>query len=445
MRFPFYAVSTLLLLVHSSLAGDTAGNTKNPQAVEEVKAGRRTTANAAWWGFDEEDATESLQAALSSGAKTLVIPNMGKDWIVRPLRLASNQELILEKGVVLAAKRGEYRTKNDSVLVARDIENLNIRGDGATIRMQKEDYITGLVFKDLGFNRAFGQYDKAEWRTCLSIRGCKNVRVEGLTLRDSGGDGVYVDGAKKGRWSSNIHLKNLDCDNNYRQGISVISVDGLVVEDCKFRNTWGTPPAAGIDIEPDSPTQRLKNITIRNCQLIDNYGDGIEIHLGRLNQQSEPVSIVVENCRITSRRGPGIRVLKLADKGPAGTIRFENCVVDSTEAYGIKVQDKSADAARLTFVNCRLRNTAQNKGYADTWVPILLLGRERGNIKRYGGIEFANCVIEDNRDRPAVAMPLIPEVFDMTGQIVVKNPHGFKQPSGEKPRGMALTVKADGK
>ena len=96
-------------IVFQAAAVDLLENIKNPQAVEEVQSGKRLVANAAWWGFDEEDSTDTLQAAINSGAKTLVIPNMGMDWVVRPLTLAGEMELVLEPGVVVAAKRGEYR------------------------------------------------------------------------------------------------------------------------------------------------------------------------------------------------------------------------------------------------------------------------------------------------------------------------------------------------
>jgi hypothetical protein len=370
MRCTIVAGMMFFALAAALPAQDEPGNSKNPQAVDEVKAGRRTTANAAWWGFDEDDATEALQAAIQSGAKTVIVPNLDRDWIVRPIRLAGNQELILEKGVVITAKRGEFRGKGDSVFTARDIDNLTIRGDGATIRMQKEDYIVGLVLKDLGWNHWFGQYAKAEWRMALAIRGCRQVAVEGVTLRDSGGDGIYIDGGGRERWSSQIRLHRVICENNYRQGLSVISVDGLSIDECQFNNTWGTPPSSGIDIEPDSPNQRLKNIVVRDCDFHDNYGDGIEIHLGHQRNDSEEVSMLFENSQIKSRRGPGIRVTKLSDNGPRGTITFRDCVVENTEGYGIKVQDKSADAARVRFVNCRLRNTARNRSFADAWAPI---------------------------------------------------------------------------
>ena len=40
----------------------------NPVAVEDVAAGRRSVADAAWWGFNAEDATNALKAAIDSGA-----------------------------------------------------------------------------------------------------------------------------------------------------------------------------------------------------------------------------------------------------------------------------------------------------------------------------------------------------------------------------------------
>jgi len=431
--------------VTAPLAGtDPPTNAKDPQAVKEVLAGKRKTANAAWWGFDEEDATEALQAAINSGAKRVIVPNMTQDWIVRPIRLAGDQELVLEKGVVITAKRGAYRGGGDTVFTARDASNLTIRGYGATVRMQKEDYIVGKVLLDLGWHRWFGQYKKAEWRTVLALRGCTHVTVCGLTLRDSGGDGIYIDGGKK-ECCKDITIRDVVCDNNYRQGISVISVDGLLVENSVFRNTWGTPPSSGVDIEPDSPKQRVKDLVFRNCMFQDNYGDGIEVFLAHLTAESGDVSILFDNCRVTSKRGSGIRVTKIGDAGPGGLVEFRNCVVEGTEGYGIKVQDKSADRARVRFVNCTVRNAAKNRGYAGAWAPIWLHLFRPKLTKKLGGIDFVNCVVEDERDRPAITIQETkgdPGLFDITGSITVRNPHGVKTNLGTRRHQVTLVVKA---
>lgn len=427
----------MIVLAAASAAGEMPGNTANPQAVQEVLAGKRATANAAWWGFQEEDSTEALQAAINSGAKRVLVPNMTKDWIVRPLKLAGHQELILEDGVVITAKRGEYRGSGDSLLNARDISDLVIRGYGATVRMQKEDYISGDLLDRLGWNRWFGAYKKAEGRMTLKLRGATDVGVYGLTLRDSGGDGIYVQDCK------NIRIQDVVCDNNYRQGISVIEVDGLTVENSVFKNTWGTPPAAGLDIEPDHPTQGIRHVAFRNCRFEDNYGDGIELNLARMRSEAGDVSILFDNCRVSSRRGTGIRVSKVRDD-VGGLIEFRNCVVENTEGYGIKVNDKSAAAARVKFVNCAVRNVANNRKYSGAWTPVWIgIGAAANSAKQQGGIEFVNCSVEDRYDRPLITVDE-PDgeysLVDVTGNINGRNPFGVRTALGKKHERVTLAV-----
>jgi len=416
------------------------GNGKNPQAVAEVLAGKRSVANAAWWGFNEEDATEPLQAAIRSGAKRVVVPNLGKDWIVRPLQLAGGQELVLEAGVVVTAMRGAYRGGGESVFNANDLTNLTIQGYGATVRMQKEDYIVGKVLKDMGWHRWFGPYEKAEWRMTLAIRGCAGVQVRGLTLRDSGGDGIIVQGTAKRNYSKDIHLKDLVCDNHYRQGLSVISVDGLLVEDSTFRNTWGTPPSSGVDLEPDTPAERLKNVVFRRCLFEDNYGDGIEVFLANQTRVSEDVSVLFDQCRVTSRRGAGIRVARVGDDGPGGLIEFRDCEVAGTVGYGLKVRDKSADRARVRFTRCHVKDAASNRNFADVWAPVVLEASASDRQRKLGGVEFVDCRVEDTHARPALVARSESGLFDVAGTLTVVNPRGLQADLGEKQEGVTLRV-----
>ncbi len=438
----FLCALTAALPAAGQAVGEPSLYLPNPQAVREVLAGKRQVASAAWWGFEEEDATGALQAAILSGARRVIVPNMRKDWVVRPIRLASDQELVLEDGVVITAKRGEYRGKGDGVFTAQDVRNLTVRGYRATVRMQKRDYIVGKVLLDFGWHRWFGQYEKAEWRMAVSLRGCENVRIYGLTLRESGGDGIYVAGGRV-PYSRNIHIRDVVCDDNYRQGISVISAEDLLVENSVFRNTWGTPPSSGVDIEPDSPQERIRNVVFRNCRFEDNYGDGIEVFLGNLKASSGEVSILFENCRVTSRWGTGIRVTKVSDDGPGGLIEFRNCTVENTEGYGIKVQDKSAGGARVRFVNCSLRNVARNRNYRGAWTPVWLHLFRQSATRRFGGVDFVDCAAEDDRDRPVVVFEQSEGdggLSDVTGAIRVRNPYGVRTALGERQQGVSLRV-----
>jgi polygalacturonase len=318
--------------------------------------------------------------------------------------------------------------------------------------MHKEDYIVGLVLQNLGWNRWYGQYEKAEWRMCLALRGCANVQILGLTLRDSGGDGIYIDGGKRNPCRE-IHIRDVTCDNNYRQGISVISVDGLLVENSRFNNTWGTPPSSGVDIEPDDPDQKAKRIVFRNCRFEDNYGDGIEVYLTRQHNAADDVSILFEDCHVTSRRGSGIRVAKLADR-PKGLVEFRRCTVENAEAYGIKIQDKSTLGARIRFVDCKLRNVARDRAYHGLWTPIWLQpGRAGANPPatdkfhnaRFGGIDFVNLTVADAPARPIIASDpeLHPiELFDITGTISVESPHPPKAALGPNQHSISFTLQA---
>ena len=416
---------------------------KNSEAIAAVNAGKTNVANAAWWGFNKEDATACLQAAIDSGARRVVVPNMHADWVVQPIKLVGNQELIFQRGVVVTAKRGAYRGKGDSLFTAQDLENLTLRGYGATFRMWKQDYINGLVLEQFGWNRWYGQYPKAEWRMTLAIRGCQNVSVSGLTLKDSGGDGIYIDGGKERRASEDVALRDITCENHYRQGISVISAENLTVENCTFSNTWGTPPASGVDIEPDKSDQRIKNTVFSGCRFIDNVGDGIEVFLAHTTDDSEDVTLRFEDCYISSQHGTGIRVTKIADKGPGGSIEFENCTVENTVGYGIKVQEKSVKGARVTFTDCKVIHAATDREFGGEWSPISLSLPTPTIVQTMGGIDFINCFVEDTYDRPAVAF-VQPEsdlpLQDITGTVTVLNPHGVRVDLGRDREKLPLTV-----
>src|SRR5690606_34017190 len=176
-------------------------------------------------------------------------------------------ELGLEPGVLLLAKRGEYKGRGDSLLSLPGLDNVTIRGYGATLRMWKRDYQNP-------------PYEKAEWRMGIRIVGCKNVLVEGLRIESSGGDGIYIDrGGSNRLWSEDITVRDCISHDHHRQGMSLISCENLLVENCVFSNTSGTAPTAGIDLEPDGPDQRFVHCLIRNCRFENNMGHNILIYL----------------------------------------------------------------------------------------------------------------------------------------------------------------------
>lgn len=316
----------------------------DPAAVAEVLAGRRAEARAEWWGFDPVNATASIQAALTSGARRVIVGDCGSPWIVDPIVLVGNLEVVFEPGVVVEARRGGYKGKSDSLFSAEVCTNLVLRGQGATLRMWQEDYATPA-------------YAPAEWRHCIRLRACVDVRIEGLTLARSGGDGVYVGAGAGGAPCRNVVIRDVVCDGHHRQGISVISAEDLLIERAALINTRGTAPMAGIDFEPNHPSERLVNCVMRDCVLTNNAGGGLLFALHHMNGASRPVSFRIERCVADGGRRRGA-VLWNSAAGTNGATRggavFADCTFSAATGHVVSVANAVAAGSSLTFRNCRI-------------------------------------------------------------------------------------------
>ncbi|MFU1858150.1 right-handed parallel beta-helix repeat-containing protein [Sphingobacterium sp. NGMCC 1.201703] len=132
-----------------------------------------------------------------------------------------------------------------------------------------------------------------EWGMGISIKSSRNIVITNANISDCWGDGVYI-GQSLGITNSNISLKYGLIDNNRRNGISVISANGLTIQNMVVSNTNGTAPQAGIDFEPNANNEVLKNITIKNVYTFNNNSQGIFYCLNKLNGGSDSVGIVVD-------------------------------------------------------------------------------------------------------------------------------------------------------
>lgn len=275
--------STLLVL-GTAIAALSVSAEPRPDLIAKVQSGELKEARASWWGFNREDSTKNLQAAIDSRVPRLIVDRMESPWVVLPLQGVSNQELAFEEGAEVLAKRGGYKPKNACLLTYRACENVKLTGYRATLKMWHEDYMKE-------------PYEKSEWRHALSILSCSNVVVQGLTIASSGGDGIYLGATGKGpRKNTDVLIRDVLCHDNHRQGISVITAENLLIENTVMRETHGTPPAAGIDFEPNHPEEVLKNCVMRNCLTVNNQGCGYTTWAGQLNANSEPLDLRFENC-----------------------------------------------------------------------------------------------------------------------------------------------------
>ena len=199
------------------------------------------------------DETAHLQAMLDNANGVTIIWKKGT-YATRPLYIRNNTTIFFESGVTLKPTPN-YDT-HDCVLNILNVDNVRIYGNNATILMNKVEYTTG------------------EWRHCIYCIGSRNVLIEGLHLKDSGGDGIIIGGEQieeNLRESYNIVVRNCVIDNNRRQGVSIVGLvrDVWIVENM-ITNTNGTAPQAGIDIEPNAAEFDNEDIHIIRNKLINN-------------------------------------------------------------------------------------------------------------------------------------------------------------------------------
>jgi len=269
--------------------------------------------DASTFGYNTTDATAALQAAIDTGSNVWV-PNMGSDWNVSPIFLTqSNQTIHFDEGVVIAAKEGEFLGANDYLFSNVTRENVRLEGYGATFRMRQQDYLAP-------------PYPAAEFRFGIASIGANGFEIVGLTIEDTGGDGIYL-GSTGAAISKNILIQDVTINNAFRNGIAIIEAKDVLIDNVIIASTSGNSPEAGIDLEPNSPTQGIENVTIRDTIIVGNFGAGIVWSLHDL-PGIPPVTGLVDNVTIV---GNGTKGLWMLDGALPGWTIQDTLVVENFE------------------------------------------------------------------------------------------------------------------
>ncbi|HEY1025862.1 MAG TPA: hypothetical protein VGE26_11900 [Sphingobacteriaceae bacterium] len=185
------------------------------------------------------------------------------------LKIGSNQTITFPEGSELRLEpttEGKY-----AVLEIRNAENVKIFNP----------VIIGDRDNHLG--------STGEWGMGIRIVSSKNIEIYNPKVSKCWGDGLYIAGHPDHGPSRNVKIVNAYCRDNRRNGISVISVDGLKLISPYSGYNDGIDPKSGIDIEPNRPTDQIRNIEVVNPQTEYNPGTGISIGINKLygsgNQQ----------------------------------------------------------------------------------------------------------------------------------------------------------------
>ena len=182
---------------------------------------------------------------------------------INPIFLKSNQYHRFAPNVILQAKPG-FLT-NDCLLNLIGISNVVIDFNNAKLNMNFAEYTTG------------------EWRHCLNLKGVSNVNIKNVYCYGAGGDGIYIGTNGDGKYSENVNFDNINIDKCRRQGISIVSVSRCYINNAYISNIKGTPPAFGIDIEPNNPLDKIEGVVLSNINTFNCDGGGIAFCLDKIS------------------------------------------------------------------------------------------------------------------------------------------------------------------
>ncbi|RKN74873.1 right-handed parallel beta-helix repeat-containing protein [Paenibacillus ginsengarvi] len=355
------------------------------------------TVSASWFGAKGDGATvetAALQNALNAAAgRKLWIPKQANGfYLTGQLFVPGDIVIEFEPGtVVQAIDTLNLKAPYERLIRIKNVKNVLILGNGAVLKMNKAAYLTG------------------EQAHIFDISGSENVTIERLSANDSGGDGFYVGNYEATKsYCKNVVLRDCTADNNRRQGLSIISVDGFLADGCRFTNTTGTAPKSGVDIEPNNNTgvDVLKKVRFVGCMADGNVGRGFLVSLQKLTASNERVDITFENCRTRGNSfgssvnygGDGVRAVK-------GDVKFIDCMAENEQYGGYSVLSNSSESVKTTFVrckaiNCNTVNAPEDPyGYGASFIVSTVPQQPRAAI---GNVEFIGCSSIDDRAAPLI-------------------------------------------
>ena len=218
------------------------------------------------------DYTDYIQRAVTNNPK-VIFPNF-------PVLINDKGISLISNSVVLFQRRSKIIMTPNSNANYRALAIFNVQN-------------VSVYFPNIQGDRNKHTGTSGEWGMGISIAGSSNIRIFNPRVSDCWGDGIYVGEMKQS--CNNIQIYYPVLDNNRRNGLSIVSVNGLKVVHPVVSNSNGTAPMAGIDIEPNSNSDEISNITIdRPVTFNSKYGI-LVVLLGLPGVNDKQIDVKINN------------------------------------------------------------------------------------------------------------------------------------------------------
>lgn len=173
-----------------------------------------------------------------------------------------------------------------------------------------------------------------EWGYGIALQGSSNIVIRDISLTDFWGDGINIQaGVDEKTICQNVTIDNVICDNNRRQGMSIEALEHGIVRNSIFKNTVGTAPACGIDLEPAYDVIVNNDILIENNQFLNNDNCGLLVTRANCNKQ-----IKVKDNYFVGNSGNPMAAQLFAQLGDDILIENNDFLGNDNCYYGISVK-----------------------------------------------------------------------------------------------------------
>ena len=252
------------------------------------------------------------------------------------VNMKTNVTLFIDRGAELKAITNNYAVY--SVIRGTNVNNWSVIGNGK---------ITGERTTHTGATGEGGE--------CITVFGCENFIIDGLTIQDGWGDGIYIGGNATVNQSRSFTIQNCYLNNNRRNNISVTAGRDFSIINNRITNANGTLPEAGIDLEPNpSDAWDVEDCIVSNNVVWANLGSGITC--SAIYHGNTIISNNVVHGNGTSGTGIGDGIA--ASNSQAPVIITDNLCFENVR-YGIRLSGASSFDQFNSSIN---GNTVHNNG-----------------------------------------------------------------------------------
>lgn len=260
---------------------------------------------------------------------------------VGEIKLESNQTLFIDEGAVVYA-----------CIHAIDAENIKILGRGILDNSKN----TEKIFFEHNAEDNHEAINNAERKHTIQLEYCNNIKIEGITIRDSLVYNIRPIGCK------NLHISNvkiIGCWRYNSDGIDMHNCEDVLIDNCFLRTFDDSICVKGFDCYYEGDVEKavnaamyrngkaydiFKNTVIKNCTIWNDWGKCLEI--GAETRAQEIFNIVFEDCDIIHVTGMPLDCYNV-DYADVHDVTYQNINIEYDENIPPPmIQERDGDTYR---------------------------------------------------------------------------------------------------